>query len=110
MPALLTTEGRMLQEAGRFSDAVQVLTTGLEDLPNNGELLYARALAAGNVGNQKMLEDDLVQLIELEPDNANALNALGYHLAEKDLRLDEAADYLERASRLKPKDPAWQTS
>lgn len=110
MPALLTTEGRMLQEAGRFTDAVQVLSDGLKELPDNGELLYARALAAGSAGSHKMLEDDLAQLIELEPNSAKALNALGYHLAEKDQRLDEAADYLERASKLKPKDPAIMDS
>ncbi|MEE9319075.1 MAG: tetratricopeptide repeat protein [Granulosicoccus sp.] len=110
LPALLTTESRMLLEAGQLAEAVQVLTKGLENVPDNGELLYARALAADQAGNQKMLEDDLAQLIELEPDNASALNALGYHLAEEDLRLDEAADYLERANKLQPEDPAIMDS
>lgn len=53
---------------------------------------------------------DLETLIIAEPDNANALNALGYFLADENVRLDEAEGYLEKAMRLKPGDPAIMDS
>jgi len=105
-PMLITTESRMLQEAGKDSDAVNVLSEGLEKYPNNGDLLYARALAADRMGDTETLMSDLNQLINAEPDNASALNALGYFLADDNQRLDEAEKYLEKAISLRPDDPA----
>ena len=109
-PQLLTAEGRMLQEAGRGKDAVQVLSSGLEQFPDNGDLLMARALAAQIAGDTDMLQADLAQLIEAQPDNAMALNALGYFLADEDLRLEEAEGYLEKATDLEPDDAAIMDS
>lgn len=109
-PRLLTAESRMLQEVGEFSEAVIVLTEGLVEFPGNSDLLYARALAADNAGDSAMLEADLGTIIEAEPDNADALNALGYFLADANERLDEASRYLEKANTLKPDDPAIMDS
>jgi len=109
-PRLLTAEGRMLQEAGRADDAVEVLSDGLQKFPENGDLLYARALAADSAGDSAMLQADLGKLIEAEPENAHALNALGYFLADENIRLDEAQVYLEKANRLKPNDAAIMDS
>lgn len=109
-PQLLTAEGRMLQEAGRGRDAVQVLSSGLEQFPDNGDLLMARALAAQQAGDTDMLQADLAQLIDAQPDNAMALNALGYFLADEDLRLEEAEGYLEKATDLEPNDAAIMDS
>ena len=109
-PQLLTAEGRMLQEAGRGKEAVQVLSSGLEQFPDNGDLLMARALAAQDAGDTDMLQADLAQLIDAQPDNAMALNALGYFLADEDLRLEEAEGYLEKATDLEPNDAAIMDS
>ena len=105
-PRLLVTESRMLQRAERSAEAVDVLSAGLERFPENPDLLYARALAADGAGDPDTLERDLERLIEMEPDNAHALNALGYHLADGDRRLDEAQTLLERAVELEPDDAA----
>lgn len=109
-PMLITTESRMLQDAGRDADAVGVLSDGLKKYPQSGELLYARALAADRAGDTETLMSDLETLIVAEPDNANALNALGYFLADDNQRLDEAETHLEKAMRLKPNDPAIMDS
>ena len=109
-PRLVTAEGRILQEAGELETAVEVLGEGLERFPDSGELRYARALAADAAGRPEVLESDLAALIESEPDNAHALNALGYHLADEDARLDEAEGYLERAMALREGDPAIMDS
>ena len=109
-PRIITAESRILQEAGESEEAVKVLTEGLTRFPDNAEILYARALAADRVGDTDMLETDLTRLIQMEPDNAHALNALGYHLADANIRLEEAEDYLEKAVQLAPNDAAIMDS
>lgn len=103
---LITAESRMLQQAGEAPEAVLVLTEGLSRFPNNTELLYARALAADAAGDPSLMMDDLVQLIELEPENAHALNALGYHFASNNIELDRAEELLVKANTLLPNDAA----
>ena len=109
-PQLITAEGRILQQAGQASEAVEVLTDGLAQFPDNGRLLYARALAAERSGDNTMLREDLGRLIETEPDNAHALNALGYFLADENTQLDDAERHLEKAALLEPNDPAIMDS
>ena len=109
-PRLLTAEGRILQEAGDGAGALEVLDAGVARFPDDAELRYARALAADAAGRPEVLESDLLALIESDPDNAHALNALGYHLAEENVRLDEAEGYLERAIELRADDPAIMDS
>ncbi len=99
-------EGRMLRESGHYAEAFDVLSEGLERFEGDAELLYARALTADKLGRDERFEADLNEIIRREPDNAHALNALGYWLADRNQRLDEAAVYLDRAFELLPEDPA----
>lgn len=107
---IISAESRVLQTAGRAPEAVTVLTDGLSRFPDNGDLLYARALAADVAGNEGMLVSDLTKLIDLQPQNAHALNALGYHLADNDKELDRAETLLTKANELLPNDPAIMDS
>ncbi len=107
---LVAAESRILQEAGRGQEAVDVLTAGLEKHPNDSDLLYARALISESLGNDDQFETDLTTLIEAEPNNAHALNALGYHLAVNNIRLDEAEELLLAANALEPDDAAIMDS
>ena len=107
---LLSAESRMLQNADLASEAVKVLTAGLDKYPNDSDLLYSRALAADAAGDKDMLVSDLQALIEAEPDNAHALNALGYHYADSNIELAQAEELLVKANRLMPNDPAIMDS
>ncbi|MFT6307472.1 MAG: tetratricopeptide (TPR) repeat protein [Halioglobus sp.] len=107
---IITAESRVLQTAGRAPEAVIVLTDGLSRFPDNGDLLYARALVADAAGDQDMLVSDLTKLIELQPQNAHALNALGYHLTDNNQALDRAETLLVTANQLLPNDPAIMDS
>jgi tetratricopeptide (TPR) repeat protein len=69
-------------------------------------LLYARGLMAEKVDRLDMTEADLLKVISKEPDNADALNALGYTLADRTARYKEAQEYIKRAAALVPDDPA----
>jgi tetratricopeptide (TPR) repeat protein len=107
---IITAESRVLQTGGRAPEAVIVLTDGLSRFPDNGDLLYARALAADVAGDQGLLVSDLTKLIELQPQNAHALNALGYHLTDNNQDLGRAETLLVTANELLPNDPAIMDS
>ena len=86
--------------------AMQRANQAIQQLPSDSRLLYTRAMLADRLGNPAGLEADLRKIIQREPDNAMALNALGYTFADRNERLDEALQLIERAHELKPDDPA----
>jgi len=102
---LLVGEAQLLREAGRLPDAYAVLAAGLAQLPDQPELLYEIALLAERLGRVDELESRLRRLIEIKPDHAHALNALGYSFADRNIRLAEARELIERALELAPGDP-----
>ena len=95
-------EGELLARAGRYEEAMAVYDASLEDLPGNSDLLYARGMLAEQMGRLDILERDMREIIEREPDNADALNALGYTLADRTDRYEEAYALIKRALELKP--------
>lgn len=103
---LFLAEGHLLHEQGDYQEAYELYSQGLREFPRHPDLLYARALTADYFDRIDLLEADLLDILASDPDNANALNALGYTLADRGLRIDEAQKYVERAFALKPNDPA----
>ena len=95
-------DGQILRDAGRPQEAIEVFTSGLEELPENADLLYARAMTAEKIGQYKMMEKDLKAILSRDPDNVDALNALGYSLADHTRRYQEAFGYIQRALELRP--------
>jgi Flp pilus assembly protein TadD len=69
-------------------------------------LLYAHALAAERLGKLEIAERDMRRILELDPDNVRTLNALGYTLADRTDRYEEALLYINRAYEQEPDDPA----
>jgi tetratricopeptide (TPR) repeat protein len=86
--------------------AWQSIQQALEQFPQDLNLLYTRAMLAEKRDNLALLEDDLRFILEREPDNAMALNALGYTLADRTTRYAEAKQLIEQAYQLNPQDPA----
>jgi tetratricopeptide (TPR) repeat protein len=101
---LYRAEAELLARHERFDDAITVYDGALLSHPQNTDLLYSRAMMASRVDKFDILERDLRAILSREPNNADALNALGYTLADRDLRLEEAHDLIRRALVLKPKD------
>lgn len=101
----LVAEAQLLRDAGHHADAYALLAEGLAAQPDDPELLYETALAAEKLGYFDVLERHLRRLIELKPDSAQAYNGLGYSLADRNLRLDEAAQLIDKALELAPGDP-----
>lgn len=99
-------ETDILIKAGRQQEAFESVSIALEAEPEDTNLRYTRAMLAERLGNMALLESDLRQIIEQNPDHAEALNALGYSLANKTDRFDEAEPLIERAIALQPDNPA----
>jgi tetratricopeptide (TPR) repeat protein len=102
---LLIGEAQLLREAGRAADSLAVLDAGLAAQPDQAELLYESALVAERLGRFDIFEARLKRLLQLKPEHAHALNALGYSLVERNLRLDEAQQLIDQALVLAPDDP-----
>lgn len=99
-------EGELLRKAGKYSEALVFFADKLEKMPDNTSLRYARALIAEKANKLALAEEDLRMIIEREPSNAQALNALGYTLADRTERYDEALGFIERALKVEPADAA----
>jgi tetratricopeptide (TPR) repeat protein len=103
---LFMMEGDIHLESGNHNKAFDIYDRALKDMPDNNNLLYARALAAEKLDRIDIAEQDLRNILKSEPDNVQALNALGYTLADRTQRFHEALTYIQRALTLEPKDAA----
>ncbi|WP_296934104.1 tetratricopeptide repeat protein [uncultured Marinobacter sp.] len=99
-------EVNLLLDQEQQQEALSTATEALEEHPDNIEIRYARAMLYDGIGQTANAEADLRQIIEQEPENAVALNALGYILTTRTDRLREARGYIEKALRLDPDNPA----
>lgn len=103
MPAL---EAEALANAGLDERARDTLNAALENFPDNTDLLFARTLISERFDDLTMVERDLRHILSLTPDDARALNHLGYALTVRTDRYEEALALIEQAMTLQPEDPA----
>jgi tetratricopeptide (TPR) repeat protein len=102
---LALAEEQMLRDAKQYTEAFDVLSRVLGELPDNADLLYARALVAEKLNRIEVAEKDLRRILKKDPKNPNALNALGFTLADRTTRYTEALALIEQALAIKPDDP-----
>jgi len=102
---LTQAEAQLLRDASEYQAAYDLLAQALEKMPNYPDLLYDHAMAAEKVNRLDVLEGNLKRLIKLRPDHAHAYNALGYTLADRNERIDEAYSLIQTALKLAPEDP-----
>ena len=95
-------KSEVFSEQGKYQQAFDFLTEKLITQPDSRDLLYTRALIAEKLNRLDILEVDLKKVIALYPNDASALNALGYTLVDRTERYMDAEIYLEQALKLKP--------
>ena len=100
------SESEMLREIRDYQAAFELLDNAVRQHPDDIDLRYSRALAAEKIDRLDILESDLRQVLKEEPEHAHALNALGYTLADRTDRYQEALGYILKAYKLEPNDPA----
>jgi len=101
---LTQAEAQLLRDAGDDAGAYEVLVRGLADNPDTPDLIYDLAMVAEKLDKIDESESKLKRLVELKPDDAQALNALGYTLVDRSKRLDEGYALIERALKIAPDD------
>ena len=99
------TRASILRESGRTDQAVQELERANKELPDTPEIKYDLAMLYASQGRYEELEPLLREVIELQPHNANAYNALGYTFVDQNIKLEEAQGLLEQALELEPYNP-----
>jgi len=92
----------VLNQQKQYQKAYQLLTDELAKSPDQKELLYTRALMAERVDKLDVVESDLKKILAKYPNDAEALNALGYTLLDRTNRYSEAEKYLSKALELQP--------
>jgi len=107
---MIQVEAQLLRDAREWRETYDMLSQAVAKYPDSYELLYDRAMSAERIDKIDVMEADLKRVIAMKPDYAHAYNALGYTLAEKMNRLQEARDLIEKAYKLNPDDPFIQDS
>lgn len=103
---LLTMEANLLMNADRDDDAVALLNSSIDAFPNDIQLLFLRSVLSTERNDLVLMEKDLRKIIELDPTSPMAYNSLGYTLADRTDRVEEAYELIQRAVELSPDDPA----
>jgi tetratricopeptide (TPR) repeat protein len=101
---LYLVEAELLTDAGRPQDALAVHNLALEEFPEDADLLYARAMVAEKLDRLDLLEADLRAILSRDPSHVQALNALGYTLADRTDRYVEAYELISKALAQRPDD------
>lgn len=99
-------EAELLTKYQDYTGAVSAFEQAYRIEPNNGQMNYQYAIVVQSVGDIERAEELLLELIEREPGNADALNALGFMLLENTNRIDDAGAYITKANQLRPDDLA----
>jgi tetratricopeptide (TPR) repeat protein len=99
---VLLAEAQVLRESRHYEEAYKLLTEALQKTPDNAALLYDTAMTAEKLDRVDAMEG--TRVIELRPDYAHAYNALGYTFADRNVRLAEALQLIEKAHQLAPED------
>lgn len=101
---LILEQDSLLQDFELLERSLELLSTALKERPEQPDLLYSRGLLAAQMNRLELIEKDMRKLIELQPENAHAYNALGYTLADQTDRYDEAEALLGKALEYLPDD------
>lgn len=103
---LYLIESETLSANKQDDKAWKTLDKALQQYPDDLNLLYTRAMLAEKRNDLAQMEKDLRLIIKRDPDNAMALNALGYTLSDRTTRYAEAKALIEQAHQINPEDPA----
>jgi tetratricopeptide (TPR) repeat protein len=103
---LFAIEAEKLMASRHLADASALLDRALQEFSESVSLRYSRSILSERLGNVPAAETDLRHILQDNPDNSTALNALGYMLANRTDRYEESETLITRALELSPNEPA----
>lgn len=95
-------DAQMYSQHGEHAKAIDAYNRGLAVLPDDPVLIYDRGIEEANAGNTDAALTDFRKVLAQNPDNVEAMNALGFTLADTDRDLPEATELLRKALAAKP--------
>ena len=101
----LTAEVQLLRDNKQYQTAYDLMAKAIAEHTDDTDLLYDQAMLAEKLDKMDDMERMLRKLIAIKPDYHHAYNALGYSLAERNVRLPEARDLIRKALEFVPNDP-----
>jgi len=101
---------QVLQTSERWSDAEREAGAARERFPDNRDILFVQAAALERLQRFDDAEEVFLAILEADPGDANAANYLGYLWADREVRLDDALELINRAVELDPENPAYLDS
>ncbi len=101
----LFAEVQLLRDNKQYKAAYDLLAKASEKEPTDTDLLYEQAMMAEKTKNFVDMERLLRQVIAAKPESHHAYNALGYSMADRNVRLPEAKQLIEKAVAFAPGDP-----
>lgn len=102
---IVLVEAQILRDAGKPQEAFRLMEQGVKRFPDNMDFLYDYALMAEKMGKTAVMEKSLRKVIAKAPEKMHAYNALGYSLADRNVRLKEAYGLIDKALKMAPGDP-----
>lgn len=103
--ARLLAEAQLLREVRQWEPALTVLEQAGQRFPEDANIVYEQAMMAEKLGRLESMEALLRKVMELKPEHYHAYNALGYSLAERNMRLEEARSLIAKALQYAPSEP-----
>ncbi len=95
-------EAQSHRELGEIRSAIRTLDQAVQLFPSDSDLRYSRAMMYEANTQVNKMETDLLYIINNDPEHYDALNALGYSWADRNIKLDEALEYIEKAHDMRP--------
>jgi Flp pilus assembly protein TadD len=99
-----------LRDDKQFNAALTTIEEALTKFPADTDLQSELAMICEKLGRYDQMESLLRGIMKAKPNDPHAFNALGYSLADRNTRLDEARQLILKAIQLAPRDPFIQDS
>jgi tetratricopeptide (TPR) repeat protein len=99
------TLSQILRDAGRYDEAIERLSKADDDIVDSIEIKYELGMLYERQKRHELMERYMREVIELDPGYAHAYNVIGYSLADRNIRLQEAYELVSRAHQILPQDP-----
>lgn len=103
-------EAQVLRDRGQLAQAITTFELLMNRAPRDNSLVYEYASLLERAGRMADAERALRDALAKDPQDANALNSLGYMLADHGQRLEEAVDLVQRALKIEPSNPSFLDS
>jgi len=101
---------QVLQALERWQEVDRETAVAIDRFGDDRDLIFTRAAALEQLDQVEESEELFRQLVDAEPNDANAANYLGYMWADREVRLEEALELIARAVSLDPENSAYLDS